>query len=123
MDAIVRTPLYAISQANNVGLQLADLVTAVISSKFAGNEAIEPYYFRLKRAIPFWTLGGGSIRVSGLKVMRDPGRKRESAGRPRGPRSGQESPTTQRSDQMMPEHSAAAKGDTIRTFVPPPQHP
>lgn len=123
MDAIVRTPFYAISQANNVGLQLANLVTAVISSRFAGNEAIEPYYFRLRRAIPFWTLGGGALRVSGLKIMRDPARKRESARRPCGPRSEQESPTTQRSEGMMPEHSATANGETVRTFVPPAQHP
>src|SRR5262245_43054505 len=108
MDAIVRTPFYAISQANNVGLQLADLVTTVISLKYAGNGKIEPYYRRLRRAIPSWILEHAGFRVTGLKVMRDPAHKRESARRPCGPRSGQESPTTQRSERMMPEPSAAA---------------
>jgi hypothetical protein len=108
MDSIVRTPFYAISQANNVGLQLADLVTAVISLKFAGSRTIEPYYARLKRAIPSWMLDYVALRVTGLKVMPDRAEKRESAGRPCGPRSGQESPTTQRSGQMMPEPSSAA---------------
>ena len=108
MDAIVRTPFFAISQANNVGLQLADLVTAVISLKFAGNDAIAPYYARFKRAIPCWMLDYPPLRTTGLKIMRDPADKRKSARRPCGPRSGQESPTTQRSERMMPESSAAA---------------
>jgi hypothetical protein len=108
MDAIVRTPFYAISQANNIGLQLADLVTAVISLKFAGSEAIAPYYARLRRAVPSRNLDCPSLRVSGLKVMRDRSHKRQSAGRPCGPRSGQESPTTQRSERMMTESETAA---------------
>ncbi len=108
MDSMVRTPFYAISQANNVGLQLADLVTTVISLKFAGSDAIAPHYARLRRAIPSSILDYAALRVSGLKVMRDPADKKESARRPRGPRSGQESPTTQRSGRIMPEPSAPA---------------
>jgi hypothetical protein len=108
MDSIVRTPFYAISQAKNVGLQLADLVTAVISLKLAGSDAITPYYARLKRAIPSWMPDYTAHRVTGLKIMRDGANERESAGRPRGPRSGQESPTTQRSGRMMPEPSTTA---------------
>lgn len=68
MDSIVRTPFFAISQAHNVGLQLADFVTAVISGKHSDNTNIEPYYDRLKKAIPHWESVEGR-RVTGLKVI------------------------------------------------------
>src|SRR5208282_2097898 len=38
MDSIVQTPLFAISQAQNVGLQLADLVTTIIGLRFSSHQ-------------------------------------------------------------------------------------
>lgn len=70
MDSIVRTPFFAISQAHNVGLQLADFVTTVISAKHAHNENVAPYCERLKKAIPHWVSVEGH-HVAGLKVIHD----------------------------------------------------
>lgn len=70
MDSIVRTPFFAISQSHNVGLQLADFVTAVISARHAHNENVTPYCDRLKKAIPHWESVEGH-RVTGLKVIHD----------------------------------------------------
>lgn len=69
MDSIVRTPFFAISQSQNVGLQLADFVTTIIGLRFASSRQIEPYFGALKKAIPSWTDDTG-WRVSCLKVMR-----------------------------------------------------
>lgn len=69
MDSIVKTPFFAISQSQNVGLQLADLVTTIIGLRFASSRQIEPYFAALKGAIPGWTEETG-WRVSCLKVMR-----------------------------------------------------
>jgi hypothetical protein len=96
MDSIVRTPFFAISQAHNVGLQLADLVAAVIGLRFSSNRSIAPYYAKLRKAIPSWPSGRGEFRVSGLKVMQELKGEIESAGRPCSLWSGQESPSTQR---------------------------
>ena len=70
MDSIVRTPFFAISQAQNIGLQLADFVTTVITAKYSQDENVNPYYERLKRAIPHWKSVDGH-HVSGLKVVSD----------------------------------------------------
>ncbi|HZL78659.1 MAG TPA: DUF3800 domain-containing protein [Candidatus Limnocylindrales bacterium] len=69
MDSIVQTPLFAISQAQNVGLQLADLVTTIIGLRFSSHEDIKPVFASLKRSIPFYDQNGGN--VSALKVFRD----------------------------------------------------
>jgi|SRR5919206_5181394 hypothetical protein len=80
MDSIVRTPFFAISQSQNVGLQLADLVTTIIGLRFASSRQIDPYFAALKNAIPCWNEESG-WRISGLKVMRVAA-KRKSAGWP-----------------------------------------
>lgn len=70
MDSIVQTPLFAISQAQNVGLQLADLVTTVIGLRFASQPNIMPVFKNLKRSIPSYKNNDG-VKVSALKVLRD----------------------------------------------------
>jgi hypothetical protein len=69
MDAILPTPFFAISQAQNVGLQLADLVTTVIGLRFSSHREIEPYFANLKRSIARYHEADGRLR-SGLKVIR-----------------------------------------------------
>jgi hypothetical protein len=69
MDSVVDTPFFAISQAQNIGLQLADLVTSIIAMRFASEERITPYYKLLKRSIYRWK-GDKGIWRSGLKVLR-----------------------------------------------------
>lgn len=70
MDSIVQTPLFAISQAQNVGLQLADLVTTVIGLRFASHADIKPVFEKLRRSIPSYQINAG-VRVSALKVLRN----------------------------------------------------
>jgi hypothetical protein len=70
MDSIVQTPFFAISQAQNVGLQLADLVTTIIGLRFASHEGIAPIFANLKQSIPSYEQNGGT-KVSGLKVLRN----------------------------------------------------
>lgn len=70
MDSIVQTPLFAISQAQNVGLQLADLVTTVIGLRFASHKEITPIFEKLKRSIPSYQNNAG-VKVSALKVLRN----------------------------------------------------
>lgn len=80
MDSILRTPFFAISQAQNIGIQLADFVTTVISAKYARNENIAPYCDRLRPSIPHWESVDGH-HVTGLKVIRERSAKRaETAG-------------------------------------------
>jgi hypothetical protein len=68
MNSIVRTPFFAITQSQNVGLQLADFVTAVIGLRFSSHEQVLPYFAALKEAIPSYE--EADRRVSCLKVMR-----------------------------------------------------
>ena len=71
MDAILQTPFFAISQSQNIGLQLADLVTTVIGMRFQSHEEIAPYFAKLRRCIPYYeTVGNG--KTSCLKVLRNP---------------------------------------------------
>jgi hypothetical protein len=70
MSSILRTPFFAISQAQNVGLQLADFVTTVIGLRFSGNDDIKPYFSRIREAIPGYKNDDGSW-TSCLKIMRD----------------------------------------------------
>ena len=70
MDSIIKTPFFAISQAQNVGLQLADFVTTVIGLKFAASPHIGPYYSLLKPSIYSYYEADGR-RISGLKVIQD----------------------------------------------------
>jgi hypothetical protein len=70
MDSIVQTPFFAISQAQNIGLQLADLVTTIIGLRFASHPDIQPVFVNLKQSIPTYERNDGT-KVSGLKVLRN----------------------------------------------------
>jgi hypothetical protein len=67
LDSIVKTPFFAISQSQNVGLQLADLVTTVIGLCFSSHPKAPPFFEILKRCFFFYEDHGR--RVSGLKVL------------------------------------------------------
>jgi uncharacterized protein DUF3800 len=69
LESIVATPFFAISQAQNAGLQLADFVTTIIGMRFSANEDIKPFFGKLKRLV-FEHVNAEGVRVSGLKVIR-----------------------------------------------------
>jgi len=69
LDSIIATPFFAISQAQNIGLQLADFVTTIIGMRFASNEDIQPFFAKLQRQF-FEFVNNDGVRVSGLKVIR-----------------------------------------------------
>lgn len=69
LDNIVKTPFFAISEAQNVGLQLADVVNTVIGLKFSGNKDIEPYWQMFKPAFYTWKKNDG-MNQSSLKILR-----------------------------------------------------
>lgn len=71
MDSIVKTPFFAISQSQNVGLQLADFVTTVIGLRFSAHEQIKPYFAEMRQAIPSYP--DNDRLISCLKVMRGNG--------------------------------------------------
>jgi hypothetical protein len=67
LDSIVKTPFFAISQSQNVGLQLADLVTTVIGLRFSSHPRARPYFEILRRC--FFSCEDRGHRISGLKVL------------------------------------------------------
>jgi hypothetical protein len=69
LDSIIITPLFAISEAQNVGLQLADVVATTVGLRFAGSTLVKPYWNKLKPAIYRWPTVAGKMG-SGLKVLR-----------------------------------------------------
>jgi hypothetical protein len=75
MDSIIRTPFFAISQSQNVGLQLADVVTTVIGMRFQSNQDILPYYAHLQKAFVHWKIENG-YAVSSLKVLKQSGQRK-----------------------------------------------
>lgn len=77
LDSIVKTPFFAISQSQNIGLQLADFVTTIIGLRFSGNPQINPHFTLLKKSIFTYDNEEG-IRISCLKVMR--GEKKKTPG-------------------------------------------
>lgn len=68
-DRIIKTPFFGVSQANNAGLQLADLVTTVIAHRFQGSEAIAPLWNRVRGMVYHGRVGERSVQ--GLKLIRD----------------------------------------------------
>lgn len=70
LDSIVGTPFFAISQAQNVGLQLADFVTTIVGLRFASEERIQPYFEKLQKAL-FYFKNQSGMKISSLKVLRD----------------------------------------------------
>lgn len=69
MDSIIKTPFFAISQAQNIGLQLADFVTTVIGLRFCSHPYIQSYFSLLGKCFFFYRLESG-VQVSSLKVIR-----------------------------------------------------
>ena len=70
MDSIVATPFFAISQAQNGGLQLADFIATIVGLRFASHDRISPWFDRLRPHFFQYTNQQG-MRISGLKVLRD----------------------------------------------------
>lgn len=68
LNSILKTPFFAISQAQNVGLQLADFVTTIIGLRFESCLYIQPYFEMLKPTI--YNYMDGDRRISGLKLIR-----------------------------------------------------
>ncbi len=69
LTSVIKTPLFAISQAQNIGLQLSDFVNYIIGSRFSGDTRIDPFWKKLKNAFYTWDGGEGYIGSS-LKVIR-----------------------------------------------------
>lgn len=69
LDSIIATPFFAISQTQNVGLQLADFVTTIIGMRFQSNDNIPPFFVKLQRQVLEYVNQDG-VRVTGLKVIR-----------------------------------------------------
>ena len=53
-SSILEVPMFAISQANNVGLQLADLVTTIIGIYATGESGVSDLYNQLHRQFYSW---------------------------------------------------------------------
>jgi len=70
-DTIIRTPFFAVSQAQNVGLQLADVVTTVYGMRFQGNRSVFPFFQILQRSLYVYQIG--AQRVTTLRVFRNIG--------------------------------------------------
>jgi len=68
LDSIVKTPFFAISQSQNIGLQLADFVTTIIGLRFSSHPEAAPYFNTLKDC--FFTYQDGRHSVSSLKILR-----------------------------------------------------
>lgn len=69
LDSVLDTPFFAISQAQNVGLQLADFVTTLIAMRFEGRDEIKEMFNDLRRSIFHWEDPPGRHH-SGLKIIR-----------------------------------------------------
>lgn len=69
LTSVIKTPLFAVSQAQNIGLQLADFVNYIIGSRFVSDEKIDPYWKKLKRTFYRWPGAEGYIGSS-LKILR-----------------------------------------------------
>jgi len=68
LDSILKTPFFAISQSQNVGLQLADFVTTIIGLRFSSHPQSQRYFEMLKRCFFYYEDSG--FHRSSLKVLR-----------------------------------------------------
>lgn len=77
MSNIIKFPLFAISQSQNVGLQLADLAAYIIGLKFSGESRIINQWNLLKTGLYRWEKQiissniTTNINATSLKVLRD----------------------------------------------------
>jgi hypothetical protein len=69
LTSVIKTPLFAVSQAQNIGLQLADFVCYIVGSKFSGDVEMEPFWKALKQSFYRWQ-GNAGFAGSSLKVLR-----------------------------------------------------
>jgi len=82
-DTIIKVPFFGVSEAQNYGLQMADIVTTVVSLKFAGERRIDPLWRLIKRMLYRYEVDGrGFTTLAVLRARRD-AHKNESGG-PRG---------------------------------------
>lgn len=63
-SSLLEIPLFAISQANNIGLQLADIVTTIVCLHTSKEPAISDLYQKLHRRIYSWKDNYGKINKS-----------------------------------------------------------
>ncbi len=68
-DTIIRTPFFGVSQANNYGLQMADLVTTVLGLRFQGSDAVYPLWRKVHSML--YRFQVGERRFSSLHLMRN----------------------------------------------------
>ncbi len=68
-DTIIRTPFFAVSQAENVGLQLADIVTTVAAIRFEGDRQNQAMWRELHASLYRYQLG--SLNHTTMKVFRE----------------------------------------------------
>ncbi len=68
-DSIVRTPFFAVSESNNYGLQVADLVTTVIARRFQADRRVDPLWRIVQEMLDKQRVG--TQQVSSLKVVRE----------------------------------------------------
>lgn len=68
-DSIVKNPFFAVSQAHNYGLQLADLITTVFAMRFQGNRDIDPLWQIASSMIYKYRVG--EINQSSVKVLKE----------------------------------------------------
>jgi hypothetical protein len=75
-DSIVRVPFFGVSQAQNYGLQVADLVTTVIGLKFSGESRVDPLWHVIQRMLYRTTLG--DRRISSLALIKQRDKQRDT---------------------------------------------
>lgn len=63
-SSILEIPMFAISQAHNIGVQLADLVTTIIGRYVAGEENTYYLYERLKSCFYCWKDNSGRVNTT-----------------------------------------------------------
>ncbi len=68
LDSIVKTPFFAISQAQNVGVQLADFVTTIIGMRFSSHPEGYRFFEIIKRCLFRYEHNGHC--VTSLRVLK-----------------------------------------------------
>jgi len=70
LDSIIKTPFFAISEAQNVGIQLADFVTTIVARRFASDENIKPFFKALHNCFYTYNDPNSDVTISSLKILR-----------------------------------------------------
>ena len=77
MNKVLDTPFFGISQAHNIGLELADLVTTIIGMRFEKSPNGIEFFDQLKPCIYRWQDPPGKLH-SGLKILRQTPERRKN---------------------------------------------